>query len=48
MAVLFFNNGPTSLPRNQSDCIVLDNWVFDNLLSVDELVAKASWRFAKN
>ena len=31
-----FNNGPRSLPRNPPDCIILDNWVFDNLTSVDK------------
>ena len=29
-----FSNGPKSLPRNAPDCIILDNWVFDNLISV--------------
>ena len=32
-----FSNGP----RNPPDCIILDNWVFGNLISVDELFAKA-------
>ena len=27
-------------------CIILDNWVFDNLISIDELFAKALQRFA--
>ena len=30
-----FNNGPRSLSRNHPDCTILDNWVFDNLKSVD-------------
>ena len=34
------NNGPKGLPRNPPDCIVLDNWVFESLISVDELFAK--------
>ena len=32
---------PKSLPRNSPDWIILDNWVFDSLISVDELLAKA-------
>ena len=39
-------NGPCSPPRNPPDCIVVDNWVFDNLISVDKLFAKALRRFA--
>ena len=31
-----FSNGPRSLPRNPPDCIILDIWVFDNLVSVDK------------
>ena len=38
---LVFSDGPKSLPRNPPDCIILDNWGFDNLISVDELFAKA-------
>ena len=34
--ILLFNNGSRSLPRNSPDWIVLDNWVFDSLLSVDK------------
>ena len=30
-----FSNGPRSLQRNPPDCIILDNWVFDSLISVD-------------
>ena len=41
-----FDNVPRSLPRNPSDYIILDNWVFDNLISADELFAKALRRFA--
>ena len=33
-----FSNGPRSLPRNPANCIILDNWVFDNLISVDDLL----------
>ena len=29
-----FCNGPNNLPRNLPDCIILNNWVFDNLISV--------------
>ena len=31
-----FSNGPRSLLRNLPDCIILDNWVFDKLISVDK------------
>ena len=31
-----FSNGPSNLPGNLPDCIILDNWVFDNLISVDK------------
>ena len=31
-----FNNGPSSLSRNPPDCLILDIWVFDNLISVDK------------
>ena len=41
-----FSNGPRSLPRNPPDCIILDNWVFDRLISINELFAKALQRFA--
>ena len=41
-----FNNRPRSLPRNPPDCIILDIWVFDNLISADELFAKDLRRFA--
>ena len=41
-----FNNGPRSIPRNPPDSIILDNWVFDNLISVDELFAKVLRRLA--
>ena len=37
---LVFSNGPRSLPRNPPDCIILDNWVFDKLTSVDDLLPK--------
>ena len=40
-----FSNGPRILPRNVPDCIILDNWVFDNLISADELFASALLRF---
>ena len=35
-----FSNGPRSLARNPTDCIILDNSVFDNLISVDDFLAK--------
>ena len=35
-------NGQRSLPRNSSDCVILDSWVFDDFISLDELFAKAS------
>ena len=40
-----FSNGPNDLPINPPDCIVFDNWVFDNLISADEWFAKAWRRF---
>ena len=40
-----FSNGPNNLPKNPPDCIILDNWVFDNLILADELFAKALRRF---
>ena len=44
--VIFFSNGQRSLPTNSSDCIILNNWIFDNSISVDELFTKALQRFA--
>ena len=41
-----FNIGPRNIPRNTPDCIILNNWVFDSIISVDELIAKALQRFA--
>ena len=41
-----FSSWPRSLPRNPSGCIILDKWVFHNLISVDELFAKSLRRFA--
>ena len=38
-----FVNVPRILPRNPPDWIILDNWVFDSLISADELLGK-SWR----
>ena len=40
-----FRNEPRSLPKNLSDCIVLDNSVLDSLTSTDELSEKALQRF---
>ena len=33
---LVFSYGPRTLPRNPPDCIVLNNWVFDHLISAHE------------
>ena len=41
-----FINGPRSLPGNRSNCIILDNWVFDSLIPVNDLLAKALPRFS--
>ena len=41
-----FSNVPRSLPRNPPNCTILDNWVFDNLISVEDLLAKALRRFS--
>ena len=41
-----FGNRLRSLPKNPPDCIILDNWIFDNLKSVDELFPKALQTFA--
>ena len=41
-----FSNLPRSLPRNPPGCIILDNWVFDKIISIDKLFAKALQRFA--
>ena len=40
-----FNNGPRSLPRNPSDCPILDNWAFDSLILTDQLFSKDLQRF---
>ena len=32
---LVFGSGPSNLPRNPPDCIILHNWVFNKLISVD-------------
>ena len=40
-----FSNGPNNLPKYPPDCIILNNWVFDNLISADELFAKVLRRF---
>ena len=32
---LVFSNGPSNLPRNPPDCMILDNSVFYNLISSD-------------
>ena len=40
-----FSNGPNNLPKNPPDCIILDNWVFENLISTDKLFANDLQRF---
>ena len=34
------NNGPSNLLRNPPNLTIFDNWVFDNLISADELFEK--------
>ena len=41
-----FSHGVRSLPRNPPGCIILDNWIFDSVISVDHLFAKPLPRFA--
>ena len=36
-----FMNGPRSLLRNPCDCAIVDGWVFDNFVLVDEPFLKA-------
>ena len=36
-----FNKGPSNLPRNPPDCIIFDNWGFENLESTHELFENA-------
>ena len=43
---LIFSSGPGRLPRNSSDCNILDNRVFDQLLSFDDMLVKALRRFS--
>ena len=40
-----FNNGSRGLPKNSHDCIILDIWVFGNVITVDDLSTKAWQRF---
>ena len=40
------SNGHKSLARKPPNCIILDNYVFDNLISVDVWLAKALRRLA--
>ena len=40
-----FSNDERSLPRNPSDCMILDNWVFDKFTLADPLFTKALRRF---
>ena len=39
----FSSNGPRSLPTNLLVWPILNNWVFDNSISADELFAKVLW-----
>ena len=36
-----FSNEPRNLPKNPPDSVVLDNWIFDKLIPVDDLLPKA-------
>ena len=36
-----FCNGPSNLPKNAPVCIVFDSWIYQNLISADELFEKA-------
>ena len=36
-----FSNGPKSLPKNRSVCLILCNRVFDNFILAEELFEKA-------
>ena len=40
MVIPVFSNGPKNLLRNPPDCLILDNCVFDNLISADEWLEK--------
>ena len=31
-----FSSGPKNLPRNPSDCSILDSWVYGNFILADE------------
>ena len=35
-----FSNSPKSQPKNSPDCPILCNWVFNNFISAEELLAK--------
>ena len=37
-----FSNGPKSLPKNTTDGPILCNWAFNNFISADEPLTKAS------
>ena len=39
------SNGPSNLSKDPPDCIILDNWVFDNFISADKWFAKDLRRF---
>ena len=38
-----FINGPRSLPKNHSNCTILDNTVFESFWLADESFTKALW-----
>ena len=41
-----FSNEPRSLPTNTPDCIILDNGVFNNLISVNDFFGNSIRRFS--
>ena len=36
-----FTKGPSNLPKNHPHYIIFVSWIFENLISADELLAKA-------
>ena len=43
-----FSNGPKNLPKNPSDCMILDNCIFGKFILAEELFAKALRSFEAN
>ena len=39
--ILFYSNGPKSVPKNPRDCTILCIWVLDSFILAEELFAKA-------